>query len=69
MERLFPMLTSAQMARIAGRGRRRPIARGEVLVDVGDRDVPFFAVVSGEIQALRPTGATEILPGPCTCFR
>jgi thioredoxin reductase (NADPH) len=60
-ERLFPTLTSAQMARIAARARRRTIARGEVLVDVGDTDVPFFVVVSGEIQALRPTGATEIL--------
>jgi thioredoxin reductase (NADPH) len=60
-ERLFPTLTSAQMARIAAHGRRRIIARGEVLVDVGDRDVPFFVVVSGEIQALRPTGATEML--------
>jgi len=49
------------MARIAARGRRRAIARGEVLVEVGDRDVPFFVVVSGEVQALRPTGATEIL--------
>jgi thioredoxin reductase (NADPH) len=60
-ERLFPTLTSAQMARIAARGRRRSIARGEVLVEVGDKDVPFFAVVSGEVQALRPTAATEIL--------
>jgi thioredoxin reductase (NADPH) len=60
-ERLFPTLTSAQMARIAARGRRRSIARGEVLVEVGEKDVPFFAVVSGEVQALRPTGATEIL--------
>jgi len=49
------------MARVAARGRRRPIARGDVLVDVGDQNVPFFAVVSGEIQALRPSGATETL--------
>src|ERR1700680_5101786 len=49
------------MARIGARGRRRPIARGEVLVEVGDKDVPFFVVVSGEVQALRPKGATEIL--------
>ena len=61
LERLFPTLTSAQMARVAARGRRRPIARGEVLVDVGDQNVPFFVVVSGEIQALRPSGATETL--------
>src|ERR1700674_2672957 len=61
MERLFPTLTSAQIARIAARGRRRTIARGEVLVEVGDKDVPFFVVVSGEVQALRPSSATEIL--------
>jgi len=60
-EQLFPTLTTAQVARIAGRGRRRAMARDEVLVDVGDSDVPFFVVVSGEIQALRPTGATELL--------
>jgi thioredoxin reductase (NADPH) len=60
-ERLFPTLTRGQVARIAARGRRRAIQRGEVLVEVGDKDVPFFVVVSGEIQALRPTGGTEIL--------
>jgi thioredoxin reductase (NADPH) len=60
-ERLFPTLTHAQIARIAPRGRRRAIARGEVLVEAGDKDVPFFVVVSGEVQALRPAGATEIL--------
>jgi thioredoxin reductase (NADPH) len=60
-ERLFPTLTSAQVARIATLGRRRPVARGEVLVEVGDKDVPFFVVVSGEVQALRPSGATETL--------
>src|SRR5712691_11344507 len=49
------------MARVAARGRRRPIARGDVLVDVGDQNVPFFVVDSGEIQALRPSGATETL--------
>jgi thioredoxin reductase (NADPH) len=61
MEQLFPTLTSAQIARIAARGRRRTITRGEVLVEVGDRDIPFFVVVSGEFQALRPSGATETL--------
>src|SRR6266849_2883757 len=61
MERLFPTLTSAQVARIAARGRRRKIARGELLVEVGDKNVPFFVVISGEVQALRPSGGQEIL--------
>jgi thioredoxin reductase (NADPH) len=60
-EQLFPTLTNAQIARIAARGRRRAVAHGEVLVEAGDRGVPFFVVVSGEVQALRPSGATEML--------
>jgi thioredoxin reductase (NADPH) len=60
-ERLFPTLTGAQIARIAAHGQRRPIARGDVLVEVGDKAVPFFVVVSGEIRILRPSGATNTL--------
>src|ERR687897_215452 len=60
-ERLFPTLTAAQMARLSTHGRRRPITAGEILVDVGDKAVPFFVVVSGAIQILRPSGATETL--------
>ena len=60
-ERLFPTLTAAQIARIAARGRRRAIAHGDVLVQVGDKVVPFFVLVSGEIQVLRPSDGTETL--------
>jgi thioredoxin reductase (NADPH) len=49
----FPMLTAAQIARIAVRGRRRPTALGEVLYDAGDRSIPLFVVVSGELQVVR----------------
>src|SRR5213079_3300090 len=51
-ERLFPKLTPAQLARITSHGRRRATSRSEVLVDVGNRVVPCFVVVAGEIQAL-----------------
>jgi thioredoxin reductase (NADPH) len=60
-ERLFPTLTTEQIRRIAARGRRRPIANSEVLVEAGDKDVPSFVVLSGEIQVLRPTDGTEML--------
>src|SRR3954470_19681295 len=60
-ERLFPILTPSQIARIAAQGRRRPTAQGDVLVDVGEKDVPFFVVVSGEIEVVRPSGRTETL--------
>ena len=58
-EKLFPQLTDAQIARIASLGRRRPIARGDVLMDAGDRSLAFFVVLSGEIQALRQSGDGE----------
>src|SRR5438034_2458763 len=60
-ERLFPTLTATQMSRIAAHGRRRATTRGEVLVEVGDQPVPFFVVVSGEVQVLRPSDGVETL--------
>src|SRR6266511_4678273 len=60
-EHLFPTLTPEQIARIAAHGNRRSVARGDVLVEFGDNIVPFFVVVSGELQVLRPSGATETL--------
>jgi thioredoxin reductase (NADPH) len=58
---LFPTLTAAQIERVAPHGRRRATSRGEVLVEVGDTIVPFFVVISGEIQVLRPSDGTETL--------
>ena len=54
-ERVFPTLTPAQIARIAIHGRRRAIRPDEVLIEVGQRPVPFFVVLSGELQVLRPS--------------
>jgi len=49
------------MARIALHGRRRPIQRGELLVEAGDRVVPFFVVTAGAIEVIRTSGGTETL--------
>src|SRR5438045_1703094 len=58
-ERLFPKLTAAQMARIAAHGRRRAISQGEVLVEVGDQNLPFFVVVAGRIEIRRPSAGPD----------
>jgi len=58
---IFPILTPAQIARIAARGRVRPIERGEVLVEQGDACVRFFVVTAGELEIVRPSGATATL--------
>ena len=60
-ERIFPTLTTEQIGRIAAHGHRRTIARGDVLVEVGDKVVPFFVLLSGEVQVLRPADGTETL--------
>jgi len=60
-ERVFPTLTAGQVARMAAHGRRRTTTRGEVLVEMGDAAVPVFVVVTGQLQALRPTDKTETL--------
>ena len=58
-EHMFPTLSAAQMARMAAHGRRRSVAAGEVLVEVGDAAVPLCVVVSGEVHGLRPTDEVE----------
>src|SRR5258705_9471056 len=60
-DRVFPTLTQAQIARVARHGRRRAMTSGEVLVEVGQRPVPFFVVLNGEVQVLRSSGGTEAL--------
>ena len=60
-DQIFPTLTSVQIERVATHGRRRAVRSGEVLVEQGDRAIPFFVVISGELEAVRPTCATETL--------
>jgi len=61
IERMFPTLTPAQVARIAAHGRVRSIQAGEVLVEPGQQIVPFFVVTAGQIEIVRPSGTTETL--------
>jgi thioredoxin reductase (NADPH) len=60
----FPVLTPAQLVRVAARGHVRSVQAGEVIVEAGDRNVPFFVIVRGrvEIAQQRPTGGvTQIV--------
>jgi CRP-like cAMP-binding protein len=58
-DRIFPVLSAAQLERIVPLGTRRPVRHGEVLVDVGQRAVPLFVVLSGEIEVVMPSEAGE----------
>ena len=62
IDKIFPKLTPEQTRRIAARGgQMRKIQIGEVLVEQGDGNVPFFMVVSGELEVVRPCGSVETL--------
>ena len=60
-ERVFPTLTREQVSRIASHGRRRSTTHGDVLVEVGDKAVPIFVVVVGELQAVLPADGSQTL--------
>ena len=60
-DKAFPTLTPQQLSRIGIHGRRRPVSPGDVLVEAGDRAVPFFVVVSGAVEAVRVRGSVETL--------
>jgi len=58
---MFPRLTPAQIERVAAHGRLRSIQRGDILVEVGQPSVPFFVVVTGEIQVVRQSVGMEAI--------
>jgi thioredoxin reductase (NADPH) len=60
-EYLYPTLTPPQLARIAPHGRRRQVARGEVLVQPGEQTTRLFIVESGRIDVVRPSASEEIV--------
>jgi thioredoxin reductase (NADPH) len=61
IEKIFPKLTPAQIDRIAAHGRTHSVQPGEVLIEQGDTSVPFFVVITGEVEIVRPFGTYETL--------
>ncbi len=60
-ERMFPTLTRAQIARVAARGRVRPLRHGEVLYEAGATVTGFFVVTAGQVEVVRRSGEAEEL--------
>jgi thioredoxin reductase (NADPH) len=60
INQVFPTLTTAQIARIAARGRKRQLQPGEILQEVGAL-VRFFLVTAGKIDIVSVSGSTEAL--------
>ena len=60
IEQTFPKLTSQQISRITPCGQMRTIQRGEILYEQGDNAVPFFVILSGELEIVRPVGTAAV---------
>jgi len=58
-DRLFPELNDAQIARLAQRGKRVAVKRGEELWRVGATKMNFYVVLSGTIEVVRPLPGGE----------
>ncbi|HVN68716.1 MAG TPA: FAD-dependent oxidoreductase [Candidatus Binatia bacterium] len=52
-DKVFPALDASQIERVRARGRVRRVTAGEILIEQGDASVPFFVVLSGELEAVR----------------
>ncbi len=51
----FPTLTPAHIDRIRPSGRLRKVDRGEILFEPGDTTVPFFVLLSGNMEIVQPS--------------
>lgn len=61
ISQMFPVLTPAQIARIAAHGRMHGIQPGDVLVQAGAEIVPFFVITAGQVEIVRPSESGEDL--------
>jgi thioredoxin reductase (NADPH) len=50
----FPVLTTAQISRIRPFGKLRRVEAGEILFKPDDTDVPFFVLLSGNMEIVQP---------------
>jgi CRP-like cAMP-binding protein len=56
---MFPVLTGAQMARLAVHGARRSAAAGETMFEPGVSDPGIHVVLSGSLEVVRPDVAGD----------
>jgi len=52
-DQLWPTLTSSQIARVASHGSPRSLQPGDVVLEAGQPDYPFFVVTRGELAVVR----------------
>lgn len=56
----FPTLTASQIDRIRPLGRSRNVEAGEILFELNDAAVPFFVLLSGNMEIVQPSLQGEL---------
>jgi thioredoxin reductase (NADPH) len=62
---MFPVLTSAQQARVLTHGERRTVEAGEIVVELNEHVINIFVVVSGQLQILQVSNNQEHVVATC----
>ena len=61
-ERMFPKLTPKQIERAAAHGHARQVEDGEIIIEAGQRNVPFFIIET----PCRPDSEPTRAAAPCS---
>ena len=61
---MFPVLTSAQHARVLAHGQRRTVEQGEIVVELNEHVTKVFVVVSGQLRVLQVPCPRRKIPHP-----
>ena len=59
VDHVFPILTPAQVGRLAAHGRARQVREGEVLIEPGEPTTRLFVVTEGQVEVVRPGAEGE----------
>ncbi len=62
---MFPVLTSAQQARVLAHGQLRTVAQDDIVVELNEQVAKVFVVVSGQLRALQVSNNQEHVVAIC----
>jgi thioredoxin reductase (NADPH) len=62
---MFPVLTSAQQARLLAHGRRRSVEQDEIVVELNEHVIKIFVIVSGQLHILQVSNNQEHVVAIC----
>jgi thioredoxin reductase (NADPH) len=51
----FPVLSAAHIQRIRANSKLRQVKKGEIVIEPGDVNVPFFVLLSGRMEIVQPS--------------